>query len=170
MATDRPSVLTRLTRLTAAAEDGLLVAILTTMIVIAAAQIVLRNFFHTGLMWADPGLRVMVLWVGMIGALVATRNDKQITVDAALRLLAPRTKAAVRVITDLFTAVVSTLVAWHAGRLVLDDRAAGSEVFASVPVWVCELILPVAFGLIGFRYLLFALRHLRQAVSAGDES
>jgi TRAP-type C4-dicarboxylate transport system permease small subunit len=111
----------------------------------------------------------MVLWVGMIGALVATRNDKQITVDALLRLLNPRAKAAVRVITDLFTAAVSTLVAWHAGRLVLDDRAAGSEVFASVPVWVCELILPVAFGLIGFRYLLFALRHLREAAVPGDE-
>jgi TRAP-type C4-dicarboxylate transport system permease small subunit len=162
-------MLNRLSRITAAVEDGLLVALLTLMIVIAAAQIILRNVFHTGWLWADPGLRVMVLWVGLIGALVATRNDKQITVDALQRLLKPRARAVVRVITDLFTAIVSFVVAWHAGRLVLDDRAAGSEVFASVPVWVCELVLPVAFGIIALRYLLFAIGHLRQALTGGDE-
>jgi TRAP-type C4-dicarboxylate transport system permease small subunit len=69
------------------------------------------------------------------------------------------------VVTDLFTAGVSAAVAWHAGRLVLEDRAAGSEVFASVPLWVCELVLPLAFGVIAGRYLLFAIRHARVAVT-----
>jgi TRAP-type C4-dicarboxylate transport system permease small subunit len=168
MASDRPTLAPRLIRLVAAIEDTLLVAILTFMIGLAGAQITLRNLFDTGLLWADPALRVMVLWVGMIGAMVATRFDKQISVDAVSRFLSPRWRARVRVVTDLFTAIVSAMVAWHGLRLVLDDKAAGSTVFASVPVWVCEMILPLAFGVIALRYLLYTVVHVRDGFVAGD--
>lgn len=169
MDADRTPLLARLTRLVEAVEDTVLVAILAFMILLAGTQIVLRNVFHTGLLWADPGLRVMVLWVGMVGAMVATRFDKQISVDALSRFLSARWRARVRVLTDLFTAVVSALVAWHAARLVLDDKAAGSLVFASVPVWVCESILPVAFGVIAIRYVLYAFTHARLSNALGGE-
>jgi TRAP-type C4-dicarboxylate transport system permease small subunit len=168
MASDPPTPTARLIRLVAVIEDTLLVAILTLMVALAGAQIALRNLFDTGLLWADPALRVMVLWVGMIGAMVATRFDKQISVDAVSRFLSPQWRARVRVLTDLFTAAVSAMVAWHALRLVLDDKAAGSTVFASVPVWVCETVLPLAFGVIALRYLLFAIDHARAAFSPGD--
>jgi TRAP-type C4-dicarboxylate transport system permease small subunit len=114
-------------------------------------------------------LRVGVLWVGMIGAMVATRSDKQISVDAVSRFLPARLKARVRITTDVFTAVVSAVVAWSAYRLVLDDRAAGVTAIAFVPVWVCEAIIPVAFGVIAIRYLLFAVKHMKLSFSREDE-
>jgi TRAP-type C4-dicarboxylate transport system permease small subunit len=161
------SIVSRLLRATALIEDALLVLILATMVGLAATQIILRNFFDGAILWADPILRVGVLWVGMIGAMVATRSDKQISVDAVSRFLPTRMKARVRVITDLFTAVISAVVAGSALRLVLDDRAAGVTAVAFVPVWICEAILPLAFGIIALRYVLFAVRHLR--LSFADE-
>jgi TRAP-type C4-dicarboxylate transport system permease small subunit len=176
VAEERPGGLTRLIRVSRAVqgglrvvEDGLLVAILAGMVFLAGAQIVLRNLFDSGFVWADPALRLMVLWVGMVGAMVATRFDKQITVDVASRFLPARWRAGVRVVTDVFTAGVAGTVAWHAVRLMLDDRAAGITVFASVPVWVCEAIIPIAFGVISIRYALYGVRHLLDAVSGGDE-
>jgi TRAP-type C4-dicarboxylate transport system permease small subunit len=164
MAASRPTVTSRLLRALTAVEDGLLVVLLTLMIVLAATQIVLRNLFDSSLLWADPALRVMVLWIGMIGAMVATRFDKQISVDAVSRYLPPRWKAGARVVTDLFTATVSCTLTWHSVRLILEDRMGGLMVFGSVPLWVCELALPLAFGVIGIRYLLLALLHGREAV------
>jgi len=41
---------------------------------------------------------------------------------------------------------------------------------AFVPLWVCEAILPVAFGVIAIRYFLFAIRHLRVSVVGEDDS
>jgi len=163
-----PSVIGRLLRVTALVEDALLVLILAAMVGLAATQIVLRNLFDGAILWADPMLRVGVLWVGMIGAMVATRSDKQISVDAVSQFLPTRWKARVRVITDLFTAVVSAVVAWSALRLVLDDRAAGVTAVAFVPVWACEAILPVAFGVIAFRYLLFAVKHIKMSIAKED--
>ena len=162
------SVISRLLRVTALVEDALLVLILAAMVGLAATQIVLRNLFDGAILWADPMLRVGVLWVGMIGAMVATRGDKQISVDAVSRFLPPRWKARVRVVTDLFTAVVSAVVAWSALRLVLDDRAAGGTAVAFVPVWACEAILPLAFAVIALRYLLFAIKHTKMSVARED--
>ena len=163
------SLVSRLLRATALFEDALLVLILAAMVVLSATQILLRNLFDGAILWADPMLRVGVLWVGMIGAMVATRGDKQISVDAVSRFLPDRLKARVRVITDLFTAVVSAVVAWSAYRLVLDDRAAGVTAIAFVPVWICEAIIPVAFGVIAIRYFLYAIKHVRLSVSTEDE-
>lgn len=165
MAPDRPTAVARLLRVLAIVEDGLLVVLLGGLIVLAGAQIALRNLLDTSLLWADPALRVMVLWVGMIGAVVATRFDKQISVDVVSRFMPGRWKAATRVITDLFTAAVSLALAWHSARLLLGDRAGGTMVVGSVPLWVGELVLPVAFGVIGLRYVVYAVAHGREAVS-----
>ena len=145
-------------------ESAILVLILAAMIALAGAQIVLRNVTGGGIAWADPALRVLVLWIGMVGALAATRDDSHLTVDVLSRLLSDRGKAIVRVITDVVTAVVSGIVAWHAARLTLGDREAGLTAFADVPVWVCELILPIGFGLIAVRFLVHAVEHLRRLV------
>ena len=167
MASERSTAVARLLRALAIVEDGLLVVLLAGLIVLAGAQIALRNLLHTSLLWADPALRVMVLWVGMIGAVVATRFDKQISVDVVSRFMPGRWKAATRVITDLFTAAVSLALAWHSARLLLADREGGTTVFASVPLWACELVLPLAFGVIGLRYLAYAAAHGRKAVTPG---
>jgi len=168
MAAGKRSAVSRLLRLTRLIEDALLVILLGSMVLLAGAQIVLRNLFDGAILWADPLLRVSVLWVGMIGAMVATRNDRQISIDAVSRFLPDLGKARVRIVTDLFTAVVSAIVAWSAYRLMIDDRAAGGVAIAKVPVWVCESILPVAFAVIALRYLLFAIKHLRAGIAEED--
>jgi TRAP-type C4-dicarboxylate transport system permease small subunit len=155
-------------RILAAIEDGLLVVLLALLITLAAGQIVLRNLMDTSLLWADPAIRVMVLWIGMIGAMVATRFDKQISVDAVSRFLPARWKAAARIVTDLFTSAVCAALAWNAARLIVEDRGSGLKVFGSVPLWVCELVLPLAFGVIALRYLASAVLHGKQALAAGD--
>jgi len=158
----------RVLRVITVCEDVVLVSLLSAMIGLGVTQIILRNIFSSGLLWGDGLLRVLVLWVGMIGAVVATRQDKQITVDVLSRVLPERWRAGTRVVTDLFTGSVAVFVAWHAGRLVLIDMADGSVAFASVPVWMCELILPIAFLSIGVRYLAYAASHLRGAVTVQE--
>jgi TRAP-type C4-dicarboxylate transport system permease small subunit len=168
MAEREESILRQLQRAILHFEDALLVVLLTAMILIAGAQILLRNLFDSAILWADPLLRVAVLWVGMIGAMVATRYDKQITIDAVSRFLPKHWKFRLRVVTDFFTAAVSAVVAWSAFRLMMADRADGGMTIAFVPVWVCESILPVAFAVIAVRYLLYAVEHLRKS-SASEE-
>lgn len=135
-------------------EDGLLVVLLTALVLLAGGQILLRNALGTGLTWSDPLLRVGVLWVALLGAMAATRHANHIRIDVLSRFLPPTAAHYSRFLTDLFTAIVCLLVAWHAGRFVHDEYLNGSLLFAAVPAWACELILPIGFGVMGLRYLL----------------
>ncbi len=137
-------------------EDALLVGLLAAMVVLAGSQILLRTLLASGYPWIDPLLRVLVLWLGLLGAMAAARLDKHISIDLLERLLPPRGVAALRLITRLFTAAVAGTVAYHSARFVAAEREAGTLLFAAVPVWLCELIIPLAFALIALRYLLRA--------------
>ncbi len=158
------SVLERLGGILAAVEDGILVSLLTVMIGLAGTQILLRNLWDTSIGWGDPLLRVTVMWVGLLGAMAASRDDNHITIDLVSRFLEGRAEAATRIITGLVSAVVCTALAWHGIRFVLFEREDQAIAFASVPAWMCELIIPVAFGIMALRFLTGVLAQLVPAV------
>ena len=138
------------------------------MIALAGTQILLRNLLETGLEWGDPLLRVTVLWLGLLGAMAATRDDNHISIDVVSRFLPPRAKTASRLVTDLFTATVCGLLAYHGARFVLLEKGAGTLAFGFVPAWVCELIIPFGFGIIALRFCVSFVLRLRQLAGAAS--
>ncbi len=144
----------RLLRLLLLLEDGLLASTLGLMILLAALQILLRNAWATGISWGDPVLRVLVLWVTLLGAMAATRDHNHIRIDLLSRYLPARASRWSRRISDLFAAGVCALLAWHSGRFVFFEWQDGSILFAHVPAWVCELIMPLGFAIMALRFLL----------------
>ena len=135
-------------------ESALLGVILIAMVVIATLQIVLRNFFDTGLVWADPLLRVMLLWLGMLGAMAASHDNKHISIDLLSKFLPAKGLVIVRAVTALFTALVCSVVAWHSARFVIDEfhYQTPAGVSHHLPAWPLQLIIPFAFVLIALRY------------------
>lgn len=148
-----PHWLQRTRRIIAVVEDGLLAALLTAMIAVATAQIVMRNLWETGFVWGDPFTKVLVLWVALLGAMVAARYNNHINVDVLSRFLSTRGKAGIQIVNALFTALVCGVIAYHASQLVLLDKQAATTSFGIVPTWVSELIIPFGFGIIALRYL-----------------
>lgn len=139
-------------------EDTILVSLLLTMITMAVLQIFLRNLFDSGIVWADPMVRVLVLWLGLIGAMVASRSGNHISIDVISRYLPGTLKQASGLVVNLFTAGISGLMAWHSFRFVAMEKADQMTAFANVPAWVCEAIIPVAFSVISIRYVLFFIQ------------
>ncbi|MEM7221124.1 MAG: TRAP transporter small permease [Pseudomonadota bacterium] len=137
-------------------ESALLALLLFAMIALAAYQVFARNLFDTGFTWGDGFVRVAVLWVTVIGAMVASRSDDHIRMDVLARYFSTGTLVLVRRATALFTALVSFGVAWSSIGFVQFEREDGTLAFGAVPAWWCEVILPVGFAVIGLRYLLRA--------------
>lgn len=133
-------------------EDGTLAVFLGVLILLASLQIILRNLFDTSLFWGEPILRVLVLWTGLLGAVVASREDRQISIDAVSRLLSGRAQFAVRALTNAFAAGISALIGIHATRFVATEFAYGSIGAAGLPAWISQVIVPVAFAVIALRY------------------
>ncbi len=146
-------------------EDAFLALILGLMVLLAPLQIVLRNFFDAGITWGDPLLRVLVLWVGMLGALAATRGRRQISIDVLSHVAGKRVQSGLGVVTSLFATLVSAIVAYHSARFVASEFEYETTAFAGVPAWTCEIVIPVAFGLIALRYALHTVADLRDALA-----
>lgn len=138
-------------------ENGLLIVLLSTMIGLAAYQVISRNFFDSGLVWGDSFVRILVLWTTLLGAMVASRNDEHIRIDLLSSFLGQVSASKVRCVTSLFTASICFIFSWHSWELVYMDFTDGIIAFGSVPAWVCELILPIGGAIIGLRYLLHAV-------------
>ena len=153
--------LQRLGRVLLAVEDALLTVALAATLLLAISQILLRNFWHTGISWADPTLRVLVLWIALLGAMAATRSGNHIRIDIIPRYLSPALRSITGRITDLFAASVCAIMAWHAARFVHLEYEDGVLLFSSVPAWACELILPFGFSVMGIRFLLASLAEHR---------
>ncbi len=143
-------------------EDAILVSILTAMLVLASVQILARNFFQAGILWGDILVRVMVLWVGLIGAMVAARRNQHISIDIVSRLLPQRMKKAVNAVLNLFAAVVCGIVAYSSLRLVRLEYLDGAVAFGAIPTWTLESIIPLSFGVMALRYFVLMLSEVRQ--------
>ena|SRR6218665_1182311 len=152
-------------------EDAFLVSLLLTMVGLAVVQIVMRNGFDSGFLWAESFLRVLVLWIGLAGAMAASRNHRHINIDIIGRFLAPGPAKVVAVFNALFTAGVCAALAYYSFDFVRVEYESPSMAFAEVPTWVCESIMPFAFSVIALRYLLLAAltpwRALPQATAHG---
>lgn len=136
-------------------ENSLMVLLLTAMILLAVGQIILRNVWDMGLAWNDPLLRILVLWVGLLGAMAASRQREHINIDVLSHYLPASWKRISRLVTDLFSATICGLISYHAARFVLMEKEEGMIAFANVPAWWCEIIIPIAFGVMALRFFLF---------------
>jgi TRAP-type C4-dicarboxylate transport system permease small subunit len=133
-------------------EQTVLVISLSLMILIAFFQIVLRNLFETGLTWGDPLVRNLVLWVGFIGAALATKEGKHINIDVLSRWIPPRGKIFVEALTDLFSSFICALLTFAALKFIRNEVQMGNIAFPGIPSWIPEIILPITFGLMALRF------------------
>ena len=97
-------------------EDSVLVLLLLAMIILAGYDILARSIFGGGVSWIPPLLRVMVLWIGLLGALLATRSREHISIDLISKLGGPTLNRIASTVTLLFAAIVCGLVGWFSGQ------------------------------------------------------
>lgn len=148
-------------------ETAFLVLFFSAMIVLSFLQVVLRNFFDTGMLWADPLVRHLIIWVGFIGAAIATSEERHISIDAITKFIPARVKSAIRLLTSVFALVVCYYLADAALAFLLDEKAYGGDLVLSLPTWVAIIIIPAGYWLMGLHFLIKILQHAAEL--AGKE-
>jgi TRAP-type C4-dicarboxylate transport system permease small subunit len=154
------SVLARLERFGRLAENAVLVLLLGTLILLAVGQIILREVFETGFFRADELIKLLVLWLAMVGSIAATRDNRHIRIDALSHLLPDRAVTAIRLFVDTFAAVVCAVVAWQAWRYLQLEIEFEDTVLINVPAWIAHAVVPGAFALISYRFAVSVIRKI----------
>lgn len=135
-------------------ENALLVLLFVTLLGLATTQILLRNVFASGLFWADELVRLLVLWVAVVGAIAATRDRRHIAIELIVRSLPSLFRRIARSVVGCFAAGVAAVFGWQTWLLVVDSREFGETVLGDWPAWQFQIILPIGFALIALQFLL----------------
>jgi TRAP-type C4-dicarboxylate transport system permease small subunit len=141
-------------------ETLLLIILLSVMIIVGFLQVILRNLFSTGILWADAFLRHIVLWITFIGASLATREDRHINIDVLTRFLSPRLRRFVGLITNLFASGICFLMLRASIVFIRSELEFPQRIFLGLKTWMVELVIPICFGIMGLRFILRGFRRL----------
>ena len=142
-------------------EEIFLCLLLFAMILLACVQIFLRTFYSSGILWADPLLRYMVIWAGLFGAAVATKQSKHISIDIISHLVPEHFMPLLRLLINFFSAGVCSVLTYAAVKFVRDEALYGGRGILDIPSWELNIVYPVAFGIIAGRFMILALKDLR---------
>jgi TRAP-type C4-dicarboxylate transport system permease small subunit len=156
-------------RTLAKAETVVLVVFLGSMVILAFLQVVLRNFFGTGMFWADTLVRHLVLWAGFFGGSIAAFEGRHISIDALSKYLPQRWKQIAGVITNLFAAVVCYYLMQAALTFVRSEAEAGGEFLFGLPSYVGMVIIPVGYLLLALHFALKVVQYAAEAVHPQPE-
>lgn len=167
------SPMIRLLKILVWSENAVMAFLLTAMIMIAASQIILRNFFDYGIAWSEPLLRIMMLWLGLFGAMLASRERNHIRIDLLSRLLPKTGQRVASFITHIFSSFICGVISYYAWQFVISEKNEGIIAFENIPAWLCEIIIPISFAVMALRFAARCLvdlagREIFPAASSND--
>ncbi len=139
-------------------EKIVVALLLAAMIAFSMVQIVLRLFFHGGPLWIDPLLRHLVVWGGLLGALLAVAEKKHISLDLLGNASLPHSvKNIAYLLIQYLAMAVSTILTYASWIFIVSEYRFGGSALLSVPSWCWNSIFLIAFSGMTLRYLISAL-------------
>src|SRR5215469_13882528 len=87
-----------------AVVEPLTAVLLVVEVVILTSGVFSRYVLHSALVWTDELATILLLWLAMLGAVVAYRDDAHMRLTALLRAVDPRTKSIFMTIGDVVVA------------------------------------------------------------------
>lgn len=139
-------------------ELMVLILVLLSAIGIAVVDMFMRIVAGGGLVWAQPVVRILVLWMGLLGALLATRSNEHITVDVLSQFFSHAVRRWLNLFVYVFSGLVCGTAAWHCARFVLGSYEFADVVLTNTPAWCVQIIMPFTFALMAVRFFIHAVR------------
>jgi tripartite ATP-independent transporter DctM subunit len=141
----------RLSRALVLVEDAVAATALAAMVVIPLLEIVLRRLTGFGVPGAGPIVQHLVLWVGFLGAAIAAREGKLLSLATGQFVPEGPIRRAAAIFTAAIASAAAVLLAAGALELIRSEREVGSILGGGIPTWVAQLVLPAGFLLIAAR-------------------
>jgi len=132
-------------------EDLIASAALLALVVLPLLEIAVRRLAGVGVPGSGPFVQHLTLWVGFLGAALAARERKLLALATGTLIPPGRWRDTATAVSSAVAASVATILAMAAVELITSEREAATTIAAGVPVWVGQLVLPVAYALIAGR-------------------
>ena len=146
-------------------EGWLIITLLWLMVIFTFIQVCLRGLYTHGhfqwandlmghLDWSEPFVRLLVLWLTFLGASLVTKENKHIKIDLFSSFLPSKLLPVREFVLSLVCVLVSSIMLKVSIDYFKMEIEFGGTIFLQVPSWLGEIIIPVGFALILFRFVI----------------
>ncbi|MGE5414041.1 MAG: TRAP transporter large permease subunit [Syntrophomonadaceae bacterium] len=135
-----------------AVERAVLAILLVAMIALPAASTLSRRLTGRELAGAAVLAQHITLWVGFLGALVATIAGNHLALSTLDLVPGGVPRRTAHFFTQTVSAAVCALLAWASARLVASEWAGFGTVALGIRVAWSELVMPIGFGFMALRF------------------
>jgi len=127
-----------------AAERWLLVAVVLAMVILPTLETIVRRFTGSGVPGAAVYTEHLTLWVGFLGALLATATNHHLALSTVEMLPKGRWQNSARIFGAAVTALVCGILAYASLDLLLADRGRIDTLpLKVIPGWFLRLVVPL---------------------------
>jgi len=160
-------------------EEWLMVFFLALMVAFTFLFVLLRAlhlYAHLGWAnvvigkadWTQPLVRLLVLWVAFFGASLLTRENKHIKIDLGSVFLPSHWQPFKDVLLSAACVLVSAIMVKASFQYIQNEYLFGSHLFLSIPAWIGQIILPIGFLSILFRFLLRGITQAKELMGRSN--
>jgi len=141
------------------AENAVIAAVLSLMILLPLVDPLLQHLFHRSIQGAISIVQHLVLVVGMLGGAIAAREQRLLALSNVTETRFRGTQRKwITACTSAVSVVTVGFLAFASWQFVLTEREAGKVLAYGVPVWLVELLLPMGFVVIALRLFWYSSR------------
>jgi tripartite ATP-independent transporter DctM subunit len=133
-------------------ETALVVVISTAMILLPVAEIVLRRR-GSGVPGGSVYVQHLTLWLGFLGALLATRAGKHLGLATTNLLPVGRPRTYALALGTMVAAATCVLLAYASYVVVQANRGSNDVLAGNIPEWWSQVIVPVTLALMAMRFI-----------------
>ncbi|MFQ5961386.1 MAG: TRAP transporter large permease subunit, partial [Candidatus Methylomirabilales bacterium] len=138
------------------AEDALTVVALLLMGVLPVLELFLRTFFQTGIPGTSGYVQNLTLWVGFLGAMIASRERRHLSLSTGMVIRSPRLQSVATMLAAMVSTAVASGLCWASLQFVRVEMESPASIAGWLPIWVVESILPISFAIITLRFVIQA--------------
>jgi C4-dicarboxylate transporter DctM subunit len=138
--------------LLARVEGAAVGVILLAMIALPAGETLSRRLFGRGFTGSSTLVQHLTLWVGFLGALLATATERHLALSTVDFIPPGWPRRAARLLSRMVSASVCALLAYASVKLVLAERGSDRTLPFGIPWWTSELVMPVTSALMAVRF------------------
>ncbi len=129
--------------------------ILIFLMLIVCADVTLRYFFDSPLIWAMEVTQVCLLYITFLVAAWLLRREGHTKMDIVLTRFNPDTQAVINIITSIISALIWLLLTWYGALVTCGHFQRGTFAFSIMefPLAPIEIIIPVGSLLLFIQFL-----------------
>ncbi len=146
-------------------EGWLIITFLWLIVLLTFIQVFFRGLYTQGhfqwantlighLDWSEPLVRLLILWLAFIGASLLTRENKHIKIDLFSGLLPQKFHSVRELALSIVCILISAIMLKVCIGYVKLEMEFGGKMFGYLPNWIGQLILPLGFAFILFRFII----------------